>query len=228
MPAQLCVFDAYGTLFDVAGAARAAAAEPGRQALRDVWPRLAEVWRRKQLEYSWIRAISSTHADFWSVTCDALDYAMQSVGLTDDELRTRLRELYLQLPAYPEVPDMLARLREAKCPTAILSNGSPDMLNAAVRSAGLEGQFDAVLSVESVRVYKPSPKVYAMVTERFTVTPGRVLFVSANGWDAASAAGYGFHALWINRDGVPMDRLASDPHRTAKSLVAVPAVAATL
>ena len=226
MPATLCVFDAYGTLFDVAGAARLAAAEPGREALAAAWPRLAEIWRRKQLEYSWIRAIAGAHTDFWSVTCDALDYAMEAVALSDGALRDRLRDLYRTLPAYPEVPAMLDALRAAGRRTAILSNGAPPMLASAVESAGLAGRLDAVLSVESAGVFKPHRTVYDLVGQHFGTRPEEVLFVSSNGWDAAAAAGYGFRVLWVNRDGLPVDRLPWQPHAQAPTLAAVPEIAA--
>lgn len=226
MADRVCVFDAYGTLFDVAGAARVAAAEPGGQALGAVWPRLAEIWRRKQLEYTWIRAITGAHADFRAVTGDALAYAMEVCGLDDAGLRERLAQLYLELPAYPEVLPMLRQLRAAGHPTAILSNGAPDMLDAAVRAAGLDGLFDAVLSVEQVGVFKPHSRVYDLVGERFGVVPGRVLFVSSNGWDAAAAQGYGFDAIWVNRDGQPVDRLPWLPGHVAATLAEVPAAAA--
>jgi 2-haloacid dehalogenase len=228
MPIRVCIFDAYGTLFDVAGAARAAAEEPGRGALREHWPRLAEIWRAKQLEYSWIRAITGAHADFWTVTCDALDHAMAVLKLDDEDLRKRLRELYLHLPAYPEVPGMLDALHEAERPCAILSNGSPDMLGAAVASAGIGHRLAAVLSVEQVGVFKPHRRVYDLVGQSFGVEPGEVLFVSSNGWDAAAAEGYGFEGLWVNRNAAPVDRLPWKPQRQARSLSAVPAMAATL
>lgn len=225
MAPRVCVFDAYGTLFDVAGAARLAAAEPGREALGALWPSLAEIWRRKQLEYTWIRAITGEHADFLTVTDDALAYAMEACDLADDALRDRLSQLYLQLPAYPEVLPMLRQLRAAGHQTAILSNGAPVMLDAAVQAAGLGGLFDAVLSVEQVGVFKPHHRVYDLVGERFGVEPGRVLFVSSNGWDAAAAQGYGFDAVWVNRDGLPVDRLPWRPGRVAATLAEVPAAA---
>ncbi len=226
---KLCVFDAYGTLFDVAGAARDAASEPGRAALREHWPRLAELWRRKQLEYSWIRTLAGAHADFWEVTCEALDHSMATLGLDDAELRARLRELYLELPAYPEAAGALRRMKEAEHSLAILSNGSPDMLGGAVRAAGLAGLFDAVISVEEARAFKPSRAAYDLVGAHFALeSPGEVLFVSANGWDAAAATGYGFHTLWINRDDAPPERLPWEPRHVARNLTAAPAIAATL
>jgi len=229
MAVKVCVFDAYGTLFDVSAAARLAAAEPGREALAAVWPQLSELWRAKQLQYTWLRAITGAHADFWTVTCDALDYALEATGLADDApLRDRLRALYHELAAFPEVPAMLAALKAAGLQTAILSNGAPGMLAAAARSAGIADSLDAVLSVESVGVYKPDARVYGMVGARVSVATEDVLFVSSNGWDAAAATGFGFTTLWVNRAGDPADRLPWLPTHTARDLSAVSAVAAAL
>lgn len=223
MPVTTIVFDAYGTLFDVAGAARAAAAEPGGAALADLWPRLAEDWRRKQLEYTWQRAITARHADFAQVTADALDWALEAAGLADPALRARLLALYDRLPAYPEVPSVLAALRARGLTTAILSNGSPAMLAAAVASARLGPLFDAILSVEEVGVFKPDARVYAMVGARLGCRAEEVLFVSANGWDAAGAAGAGFATAWVNRARAPVDRL---PHRPAHVIADLTALSA--
>lgn len=220
------MFDAYGTLFDVNAAARRVAAEPGRQALAPLWPQVARDWRAKQLQYSWIRSMTGTHADFWSVTQDALDWALAAAGLRDAELRGRLLALYRELDPYPEAPQMLARLRAAGTAAAILSNGSPEMLRAAVASAGIGALIDAVLSVEAVGVFKPARAVYDLVGGRFGVEPARALFVSSNGWDAAAAAGYGFDTIWVNRAGEPVDRLPWRPRRTLADLRAVPDLAA--
>jgi 2-haloacid dehalogenase len=226
MPATTVVFDAYGTLFDVASAARAAAARPGGEAIAGLWPALAETWRRKQLEYSWLRSVAGAHADFWRVTCDALDYALEAHGVSDPGLEARLRAIYLRLDAYPEVKPTLAALRARGFATAILSNGAPMMLASAVESAGIGDLLDAVLSVEEAGVYKPHPSVYALVGRRFGVAPAQVLFVSANGWDAAGAAAFGFRSLWIDRRGEPVDRLPGRPDAVAADLSAVPAMAA--
>ncbi|TVQ54700.1 MAG: haloacid dehalogenase type II [Rhodobacteraceae bacterium] len=222
---RVAVFDAYGTLFDVSAAAREAAAAPGGEALAAVWPTLAEVWRRKQLEYSWIRSLSGAHADFWTVTCDALDYAMAATGVESDALRDRLQALYRDLRAYPEVPETLAALRAAGLRTAILSNGSPEMLARAVAAAGIGAALDAVLSAEAVGVFKTDPRVYALVGATFGVAPAEALFVSSNGWDAAAAAGYGFRTLWVNRRGDPVDRLPWRPDHVGADLSAAVAVA---
>jgi 2-haloacid dehalogenase len=221
-----CVFDAYGTLFDVAAAAREAAAEPGREALAARWPDLAEAWRLKQLQYTWLRAITHAHADFWTVTCDGLDYALEATGLDgDDDLRARLLQLYRELSAYAEVPGMLAALKDKGYATAILSNGSPDMLASAVASAGIGDRLDAVLSVEDVGVFKPDARVYDMVGNHFRCSREQVLFVSSNGWDAAGATGYGFTTAWVNRAGDPMDRLPWTPAHVLRDLTTIPALA---
>ena len=229
MPITTCIFDAYGTLFDVAAAARNAATEPGREKLAAVWPQLAEDWRLKQLQYTWLRAITGDYCPFWQVTQDGLDWAMERQGLGDDlELRERLLALYWELAAYKEVPAMLTRLKAAGRTTAILSNGSPDMLDGAVTSAVIGDVLDDVLSVESVGVFKPARTVYDMVGERFGTAPQDVLFVSSNGWDAAGAAQYGFHTVWVNRAGDPVDRLPAKPQHVLSDLTTIPDLAATL
>lgn len=211
MPVTTCIFDAYGTLFDVDAAARQAAGAPGRDGLAERWPALSGHWRRKQLEYSWQCAIRGLHRDFWQLTCDALDWAMEAEGLADPELREDLLAAYWQLAAYREVPRLLATLKARGLATGILSNGSPDMLEGAVEAAGIGGWIDAVLSVESAGTFKPDRRVYDLVGQHFDTTPDQVLFVSANGWDVTAAAEYGFATAWINRAGQPADRLPAQP-----------------
>ncbi len=223
MQVTTCVFDAYGTLFDVAAAARRAAAEPGRDHFAAHWPAIAEKWRLKQLQYTWLRAVTGDHAGFWQVTQDGLDWALESEGLADDtDLRARLLQLYRELDAFPEVPDMLAALKESGKSTAILSNGTPDMLDAAVQSAGIGALLDDVLSVETVGIFKPARVVYDLVGQRFGCAPGEVLFVSSNGWDACAAAAYGFGTVWVNRAGDPLDRLPAAPDRQLPDLSGLP------
>ena len=226
MTITTCVFDAYGTLFDVNAAARAAAAEPGREGFAAIWPKLAEDWRAKQLQYSWLRAVSGKHCEFWQVTQDGLDWAMEASGLNDPGLRARLLALYWELHAYPEVPAMLAALKAGGYATAILSNGSPQMLAGAVASAGIGRHLDAVLSVEAVGVYKPHASVYALVGGHFGCRPDQVLFVSSNGWDAAFAADFGFTTVWVNRAAAPMDRLPARPQHLLPDLTRIPELAA--
>ncbi len=229
MPVTTCVFDAYGTLFDVAAAAREAAGEPGRDALSACWQKLASDWRNKQLQYTWLRAVMDRHTDFWTVTQNGLDWALAANGLAGDpELRERLLALYWELSAYPEVPKMLAALKASGMNTAILSNGSPAMLDGAVRSAGLGEVLDDVLSVESTGIFKPHRSVYELVTKRFECAPGQVLFVSSNGWDAAAAVEFGFHTAWTNRAGEPMDELPWKPQNILSDLVTIPDLAGAL
>jgi 2-haloacid dehalogenase len=214
------VFDAYGTLFDVAGAARQAAAET--PALSELWPRLAAEWRAKQLEYTWLRAITGDYRDFAGVTADALDWAMERHGV-EAALRGRLLALYDVLPAFAEVPGVLAQL-QGQARLAILSNGTPAMLAAAVSHAGLDGVFEAVLSVDALRTYKPAEAVYDMVQANMGVARSEAMFVSSNGWDAAGAARYGFRTVWVNRMGLPGDRLGAGPWQTVPDLSALPAI----
>lgn len=228
MTVSVCVFDAYGTLFDVAAAAREAAAEPGRGVFAERWAEVAEIWRQKQLQYSWLRAASGIHTDFWQVTEHGLDFALEATGLTEPALKARLLQLYWELSAFPEVPATLDALREAGYGTAILSNASPGMLTAAVRSAGLDGRLDAWLSAESVGVFKPDFANYRLVTECFGVPRRAVLFVSSNGWDAWAATAFGFNTVWVNRKGEPVDRLTTPPDHIVPDLSAVPGIAKAL
>ena len=226
MPITTCVFDAYGTLFDVAAAARQAASEPAFENIKDTWPQLAEHWRLKQLQYTWLRAITDAHADFWEVTQDGLDWALDKMGVAGDAaLRDRLLALYWELQAYPEVPAMLKALKGAGLNTAILSNGSPDMLDGAVKSAGIADVLDDSLSVQSVGIFKPDARVYDLVGQRFNCAKNEVLFVSSNGWDAAGASGYGFTTAWVNRAGDPMDRLPWKPQHVLSDLTDIPKLA---
>jgi 2-haloacid dehalogenase len=226
MPITTCIFDAYGTLFDVAAAARQAASEPEFADLKDTWPALAEHWRQKQLQYTWLRTITKSHTDFWQVTQDGLDWALDKTGHAGQPaLRARLLALYWELQAYAEVPAMLRSLKAAGLNTAILSNGSPDMLDGAVQSAGIADLLDACLSVQSVGVFKPDARVYDLVGKRFDCAKSEVLFVSSNGWDVAGAAGYGFDTVWANRAGDPVDRLPSVPRTIVSDLIEIPQLA---
>lgn len=222
------VFDAYGTLFDVDAAARRVAAEPGRTGFAAVWPKVAADWRRKQLEYTWIRAITDTHADFWQVTRDALDWSLDASGMAEHDLRDRLLALYWELDAFPEVAETLDQLRAEGFATAILSNGTPELIEAAARHSGLGDRFDALISVEATGVFKPAAKVYDLACARFACRPAEILFVSSNGWDVCSAAAYGFRTIWVNRGRAPAERLAAAPDREGADLTAVPEAARVL
>lgn len=226
MAINTCIFDAYGTLFDVGAAARQAAQEPAFGAIRDDWMVLAEHWRLKQLQYSWLRAVTGAHTDFWEVTQNGLDWALEKTGHDGDgALRERLLALYWELQAYAEVPEVLRSLRHAGLNTAILSNGSPEMLAGAVQSAGITDLLDACLSVQSVGIFKPAATVYDLVGAHFGCHRDEVLFVSSNGWDAAAATGYGFTTAWVKRSGDPMDRLPWTPAHVLRDLTGIPALA---
>ncbi len=214
MTIKAAVFDAYGTLFDVHAAFRALAEEIG---LAGRWEAVSEDWRRKQLEYTWLRALMTRHADFRQVTGEALDWTLARHGI-DPALHPRLMALYDTCRAYTAVPGLLASLRKTGIATAILSNGSPGRLASAIAAAGIGDVLDHVLSVEDVGVFKPDARVYQMVPDRMGADPAEVLFVSANGWDAAGAAGFGFRTVWINRAGLPLDRLPATPHHTVTDL----------
>ncbi|MQY42263.1 haloacid dehalogenase type II [Epibacterium sp. SM1969] len=223
MAITTCVFDAYGTLFDVSSAARRAAQEPAFPHLQDHWANVAEHWRQKQLQYTWLRAITDAHSDFWEVTQNSLDWALEANGLAGDQhLRDRLLDLFWELQAFPEVPEVLSTLKAKGMNVAILSNGSPKMLDGAVQSAGIADSLDDVLSVESVGVFKPHARVYDLVGKRFDCPPEDVLFVSSNGWDAAAAAGYGFKTAWANRASEPVDRLPWQPDYSLNDLHPIP------
>jgi len=216
---KACVFDAYGTLFDYASAAAGC-----RDLLGDKAERLTALWRDKQLQYSWLRAIQGRHADFWQVTGDALDYALEALELEDDALRQRLMSLYLTLAVFPEVPEVLRRLKTVGLATAILSNGSPAMLGAAVDGAGIGGLLDAVLSVEEVGVYKPHSKVYQLALDRLGAAAGMILFISSNAWDAYAASAFGMRVVWCNRYTQRREHLPGRPDREIRTLAELPAL----
>jgi 2-haloacid dehalogenase len=216
---KACVFDAYGTLFDLVSAARRCA-----DVLGDRVGPLAALWREKQLSYSWLRAVQGRHADFWQVTGDALDFALETQGIREPGLRDRLMDLYLTLEPFPEVPAVLRRLRAAGLKTAILSNGTPAMLEALVAGAGLQDQFDAVLSVEQVGVYKPHPSVYQLALDTLGLPAGAIAFQSSNAWDAFAASAFGMRVVWCNRYGQRPERLPGAPDREVTSLAELPAL----
>ncbi|CDX41781.1 (S)-2-haloacid dehalogenase 4A [Mesorhizobium sp. SOD10] len=192
------VFDAYGTLFDVHAAVRRHAGEIGPDGQL-----LSEIWRAKQLEYSWVRTLMGSYADFWQLTEQALDFALRKVPSADPALRTKLLEAYWRLDCYPEVPAVLKALKASGAKLAILSNGSPEMLGAAVKSAALDQILDDVFSVDQVKRFKTDPSVYDMVITNWRLYPGAVSFQSSNRWDVAGATKFGFRTVWINRTNQP-------------------------
>ena len=216
---RACVFDAYGTLFDYASAA-----ERCRDVLGDRFDRLSALWREKQLQYTWLRAAQGRHADFWQVTGDALDFVLESLGLADPVLRERLMTLYLTLRTFPEVPDTLARLKAAGFKTAILSNGSPTMLRAAVEGSRIGHLIDLVLSVEEAGAFKPHPDVYRLAVDRLGLSPSAIAFSSSNAWDAHAASAFGLRVVWCNRYSQKAERLPGRPDREITSLAEFPAL----
>lgn len=211
---RACVFDAYGTLFDVQGPMRKLAPEIGPHA-EDI----SRLWRQKQLEYSWLRSLMGVHADFWHVTGDALDYALDQYSVSEPGLRDKILALYLKLDAYAEVAEALAAIRAKGKLTAILSNGSPSMLDAAVRHAGLDTLLNMVLSVEDVGIYKPSRRVYRLALQKLQIhEPREICFVTSNTWDAHGAAEFGFQVVRVDRFGWKDDRLPGKPRALVKDL----------
>ncbi len=210
---KACVFDAYGTLFDVNAPAAALALELGGHGKA-----ISAEWRAKQLEYTWLRSLMGRYVDFAQVTADALDYVLAAHDLSGSPVRGRLLSLYTSLAAYADAALCLQALKAAGARTGILSNGSPSMLAAAVTSAKLGTLLDYILSVDTVRIYKPSPEVYKLAPIAFGVEPAQIAFVSANSWDCAGAAAFGFHVIHVNRFNQADERLGAAPEVYVKSL----------
>ena len=216
-----CVFDAYGTLFDFASAAARCGGVPEEKRVG-----LTALWRDKQLQYAWLRSLQDRYADFWQVTGDALDFALDSLGLDAPGLRQRLMELYLGLEPFPEVPEVLAALRGRGFRTAILSNGSPAMLETLVGRSGLARLFDAVLSVDAVGVFKTHPKVYQLALDALGLPARKIAFQSSNAWDAHGASDFGMRVVWCNRDGQRRERLPGAPDFEVRTLAELPGLLA--
>jgi 2-haloacid dehalogenase len=210
---RACVFDAYGTLFDFASAAGGCADVLGQKT-----GALTALWRDKQLQYTWLRTLQGNHADFWTVTRDALEYALDALDIGDRALADRLMSLYLNLNAFPEVPQTLRRLKSAGLKTAILSNGTPQMLDAVVSNAGLGDLFDHVISVEEVGVFKTHPTVYQLAVNRLGAARQEIAFQSSNAWDAYAASAFGMRVVWCNRYGQRPERLPGKPDRQVRTL----------
>jgi 2-haloacid dehalogenase len=210
------VFDAYGTLFDVHAAIARHRAAAGADA-----DRFSEIWRTKQLEYTWTLTLAGRYVDFWTLTERALDFAFARVPSVDRALKPKLLDAYLALDAFADGRAALADLKSRGSRAAILSNGTPRMLASAVDAAGFSGLFDAVLSVDRVRLYKPRREVYALVTDAFAVTPAEVIFVSSNRWDVMGAVAFGFKAFWVNRARMPDEYGDLAPLREIADLAAL-------
>ena len=207
------VFDAYGTLFDVHAAVRRYAGDVGPDGQV-----LSEIWRAKQLEYSWTRTLMGAYRDFWALTEEALDYAFAKVPSVDTSLRERLLQAYWRLDCYAEVPRILGALKAEGAKVAILSNGSPAMLQSAVASAALDTMIDDVFSVDALKRFKTDQSVYQMVTDAWRLYPDKISFQSSNRWDIAGAQRFGFRTVWINRAGQPDEYSDLEPELILPSL----------
>jgi 2-haloacid dehalogenase len=214
------VFDAYGTLFNVHAAIARFRSQAGPEA-----DRMSELWRAKQLEYSWTLTLAGRYADFWALTERALDYSLTRFPSVDKALRPKLLEAYFKLDAFPDARTALRALKAKGHKTGILSNGSPNMLKGAVDAADVGGDLDAVLSVDSLKMFKPRPEVYGLVIDHYRCKPAEVTFVSSNRWDVMAGVSVGFRGLWVNRGKLPDEYLDFPPLRTLSDLNALTALA---
>ena len=206
------VFDAYGTLFDVNSAA-----EKCKDKIGDQWETFANYWRTTQLEYTWLRSLMKKHKNFWQITEDSLDKSMETFQI-EISLKNDLLSLYKELSPYPEVKSVLENLKKKSFKLAILSNGTPELLNHLVKSSDLENLFDNIFSVEEVKIYKPDPKVYDIPVNKYKVSKGEITFLSANTWDVSGAGNYGYNSIWVNRNNAVFDKLDYKPKNEVKNL----------
>jgi 2-haloacid dehalogenase len=216
---EICVFDAYGTLFDFNSAVARHRSVIGPKA-----DALSEMWRTKQIQYTWLRNSMGVYAPFWQVTGEALDNCLATFGITDKSVREKLMSAYLALDPFPEVPAMLGKLADAGIRRAILTNGNPEMIDPMVKASGLADRFEAVLSVDAAKVFKVDPRTYQLVEARTGVKPDKVCFLSSNCWDAHGAAHFGFNVVWVNRGGAPDDNLPGKIVTQVKDLSHLPAL----
>ena len=206
------VFDAYGTLFDVNSAA-----ENCKDKIGDKWESFANFWRTTQLEYTWLRSLMKKHKDFWKITEDSLEKSMKVFGI-DKNLKNELLNLYKVLSPYPEVKDVLKALKKRNIKLAILSNGTPSLLKELVQSNNLKDLFDDLFSIEEVKIYKPSSKVYDLPVIKYKIKPEEVTFLSANTWDVSGGGNYGYNAIWVNRNNAVFDHLDYKPKNEINNL----------
>ena len=206
------IFDAYGTLFDVNSAA-----EKCRDKIGDKWEGFANHWRTTQLEYTWLRSLMKRHKDFWQITEDSLDKSM-SVFKIDNSMKEELLNLYKILSPFEEVPEVLKSLKEKNFKLAILSNGTPKLLNHLVSTNNLQNIFDDIFSIEEVKIYKPDSRVYDLPTKKFKIRKDEIVFLSANTWDVSGAGNYGFNSIWVNRNNNIFDSLDFKPNIEIKNL----------
>ena len=206
------IFDAYGTLFDVNSAA-----EKCKDKIGDKWEPFANFWRTTQLEYTWLRSLMKRHKDFWQITGDSLDKSMKAFNI-DPKMKDELLNLYKVLSPFQEVPETLKILKEKNFKLAILSNGTPSLLNQLVKSNNLDNLFDNLFSIEEVKIYKPDSKVYDLPIKKYEIKKNEVAFLSANTWDVSGAGNYGYNAIWVNRNNKIFDNLDYEPQNQIKNL----------
>ena len=206
------IFDAYGTLFDVNSAA-----EKCKEKLGDKWEGFANYWRTTQLEYTWLRSLMRRHKDFWQITEDSLDKSMNFYNI-DNSMRSELLNLYKVLSPFTEVRDTLKKLKQSNYKLAILSNGTPDLLNKLVVSNQLKDIFDDIFSVEEAGIFKPDSKVYDLPINKYNIEKNEVLFLSANTWDVSGAGNYGYNTVWVNRNNNIFDKLDFEPNQQISNL----------
>ena len=216
---KACVFDVYGTLLDFNSAVANCQDDIGAAA-----GQLSDLWRRKQLEYTWLRSLMGDHADFWQVTGEALDHSLAALSIENSSLREKLMRLYRELAPYPEATKTLEIIKKNGLKTAVLSNGEPSMLEEGLQAADIRELLDAVFSIESVGIFKPHPSVYDYAASSLNDTPNQVAFQSANGWDIAGASAFGYATIWINRAGLAEERLPAGPTATLPTLQELPAL----
>ena len=209
---KACVFDAYGTLFDVNSAAAKC-----KEKLGSKWEGFANAWRTTQLEYTWLRSLMRKHKNFWEITEDSLDHTMETFKIKK-EMRNELLDLYKKLSPYSEVKKCLEELKNKKVKIAILSNGNPDLLNKLVLNNNMESYFDDIFSIESVGIYKPDSKVYAIPIEKYDCKPENICFLSSNTWDVSGGGVFGYNAIWVNRFNKVFDKLSYKPKFVIKNL----------
>ena len=207
------IFDAYGTLFNVNSAA-----EKCKDKIGDKWEGFANYWRTTQLEYTWLRSLMKRHKNFWQITEDSLDKSMKAFKI-DNTMRNELLNLYKTLSTYPEVPEILKKLKEKKYKLSILSNGTPTLIDELVKSNNLDNIFDDIFSVEEVGIYKPEPKVYDIPIKKYKIEKNEVAFLSANTWDVSGGGNYGYKAIWVNRNNNIFDKLDYQPKLEIKNLI---------
>ena len=206
------IFDAYGTLFDVNSDA-----EKCKDKIGDKWEPFANFWRTTQLEYTWLRSLMKRHKDFWQITEDSLDKSMQAFNI-EPKMKDELLNLYKVLSPFQEVTETLKKIKEKNFKLAILSNGTPSLLNELVKSNNLDNLFDDLFSIEEVKIYKPDPKVYDLPIKKYGIKKNEVAFLSANTWDVSGGGNYGYHSIWVNRNNYIFDNLDYKPNNQIKNL----------